>query len=239
MKHKLLIAVTALSLAIPSSLAFAEEGQSREGLMRLPARVVEQVKDKIQLQTGFRASSTDRKVEVKAALETRKASSTDRRGEFEARKASSTEKRIEVQENIAKRLSAHAAKMFTATVERLEKLIARLESRITKVKAEGGVAAISEGFIAEAKSHLSLAKAEIATFSSIDLSEDKLRENVSTLRAAGAEVKEHLKAAHQALVKAIRALKPGRSTNNGNATSTATSTPSTGSGQAATTTSNN
>ncbi len=145
-------------------------------------------------------------VEVRANLDTR----AENR---EARQASSTERRIELQQSVVKRLAAHAGKILNATIERLEKIMTRVESRIAKVKAEGGVTTESEKFVAEAKVHLSEAKAELALFSSVTLSADKLSENILALRAASGKVKTHLKAAHASLVKATVALKPGRSVN--------------------------
>lgn len=134
------------------------------------------------------------------------------RAEIEARQASTTERRVEMQRNLVKRKAEHTARVFTATVERLEKIIVRLESRIAKVKALGGVTTESESFVAEAKNHLSLAKLSLAAFSSIDLSGDKARDNFERVRAVATEVKGHIREAHTSLMKAIRSLKPGQKT---------------------------
>jgi len=158
------------------------------------------------------ATSTPVKVraEAKAEMEARKASSTERmaerKAEVQVRQASSTAKRVEMQRGIAKRKAEHTARVLTATVERLEKIITRLESRIAKVKANGGVTTESEGFVAEARTHLSLAKTSIALFASVDLSGDKASENFERVRNIAAEVKEHLREAHRSLVQAVVSL---------------------------------
>ena len=161
------------------------------------------------------ASSTDRRLELKANVEERK---TEMRVNAEVRKASSTERRVEMQRGLAKRKADHTARVLAATVERLEKIIARIESRIEKIKANGGATAESEGFIALAKADLSEAKAGIALFVSVDLSSDKASENFERVRALAQEIKEHIRSAHQNLMKALRAL--GKTRAEVNATST-------------------
>lgn len=129
------------------------------------------------------------------------------KAEAQIRMASSTEKRVEIQQDIAKRKAEHSAKVMAATIERLENIIARIESRIEKVKAAGGNTAESERFVAEAKANLSEAKVSLEAFASVDLSADKARENFSRVRAVAAEVKIHLRAAHTSMMNAVRVLK--------------------------------
>lgn len=140
------------------------------------------------------------------------------------RLATSTARRIELRRDIAQRRAEHTGKKLLATIERLEKLTARIESRIAKVEANGGTASTSKRFVAEAKEHLLEAREGLEAFSSIELSGDKVAENFERIRAAAAFVKEELREAHESLVAAIRALKPGRTTNN--ATSTRATTTS-------------
>ena len=151
------------------------------------------------------ATGTPIRANVRANVEAKKASTTER-------KASSTERRVEMQKNLAQRKAEHTARVLIATIERLEKIIVRLESRIAKVKALGGVTTETESFVAEAKNHLSLAKLSITTFSSIELSGNKARDNFERVRAVAAEVKGHIREAHTSLMKAIRSLKPGQRT---------------------------
>ncbi|MDO8589859.1 MAG: hypothetical protein Q7R69_01130 [bacterium] len=146
---------------------------------------------------------------VRTQTETRKV-------EAQTRKASSTDARAEMQRGLAKRKAANTSRVLTATVERLERIIVRLESRIEKVKADGGVTATSTAYVVEARNHLSLTKASIALFASVDLSGDKAKENFERVRDIASEAKGHIREAHRSLTKAIRALGGERS---------ATSTP--------------
>jgi chromosome segregation ATPase len=161
---------------------------------------------------------TQIRAEVKARIDARLASSTLRR-------ASSTARRVELQQSIAKRQADHAGKKLLATIERLEKLADRIESRIEKVEALGGNASTSERFLAEARAHLSEARVALEAFSSVDLSGTRLAENFERVRAAALEVKEHLRLAHRNLVNAILSLKPGRTTNNAASDRATTTTP--------------
>lgn len=201
MKHYTIATLAALSLLIPTSLALAQEGEKR-GFLDAPVKALRGVKDRIEVKGQF-----------EARVDARKGSST----------ASSTARKVELQENIVKRMKEKAEKVMQAAIERLERLATRLESRIAKVKAEGAVVTDSERFLAEARTHISAAKAELVVFSSVTLSADRLSDNVEALRTEAGKVKEHLKLAHSSLVKAIRALKPGRSID-AKATSTATTT---------------
>jgi len=218
-KHKLIASLaifSILSVALPAS---AQEVKVRANASTTPLKARMETKAKIE----------DRRAEIKTNMEERRASSTEKRAEmkteFEARKASSTAKRIEMQQGLAKRKAEHTAKVLMATIERLLKLVGRVESRIEKMKAEGKDVVESERFIAEAKAHLSEAKASLSLFTSIDLSGEKARDNLSKVKEAATTVKTHIRAAHQSLMKAIRSLKNGRSDDDRPATTTnATST---------------
>jgi len=149
----------------------------------------------------------------------------DVRTDIKERKATSTERRVEMQIGLAKKKAEHAARVLTATVERLERIITRLESRIAKVKAAGGATTEAEAFVAEAQTHLSLAKSSIALFASLDLTGQKARDNFEKVRAVAAEAKGHIREAHKSLKEAIRSLKGVRRDGvRGEATTTATST---------------
>lgn len=150
-------------------------------------------------------------LEIKAEIEARRASTTRRimevRANMEARKASSTERRIEIGQDLAKRKSENVARVLKQVITHLEKIISRIESRIAKIKAEGGVTAESEAFIAAAKVNLEDAKTTIDGFVNLDLTSDKAKDNFEKVRLAAAEAKEHIRAAHQNLMKAVRLLK--------------------------------
>src|SRR3989338_7890237 len=70
---------------------------------------------------------------------------------IEQRRASTTERRVERRQALAKRRVENVTRAMLATIDRLEKIIVRIESRIEKVKGEGGNTTEVESFVALAK----------------------------------------------------------------------------------------
>ena len=153
----------------------------------------------IQVQAQMRAEIEARRVQADERRETL-------RVEAESRRASSTARRIEFQQDIAKRQVENTARVILATIGRLENIIVRLESRIAKIKARGGLTSESEGFVAAARANLSDARLAVDAFVSIDLSSERALENFQRIRAAAAEAREHIRAAHRNLMMAVRSL---------------------------------
>jgi TolA-binding protein len=147
---------------------------------------------------------------LKLELETRRAEHDAqreaRRVEAEAKRAEKQAERIEFQRDIALRKAEHAAKVILATIGRLENIILRIESRIAKVQARGGVTTESERYVALAKGNLRDALALVEVFASLDLSSDRAQDNFEKVRATAAEIREHIRAAHRHLMLAVRAL---------------------------------
>ena len=107
---------------------------------------------------------------------------------------------------MAEKKSANTARVMKATVERLGKIISRLESKIEKVKSRGGNTSESERLVVEAKAHLSEATTSINTFANIQLSGETIKENFERIRTLATEAREHLRATHESLLMAVRAL---------------------------------
>ena len=126
---------------------------------------------------------------------------------IELRRASTTERRIERRQALEKRRVENVTRMMLATIARLEKIIARIESKIEKIKGEGGSTSEAENFVVLAKGNLADAKVAVDTFSKLDLSGNTALENSDTIRAAAAEAREDIKDARENLVKAIKSLK--------------------------------
>jgi len=210
---KTIYSLTLLSLLALSTPASAQEINAR---VKTRANSYAEVRMELKARMDARMASTTLRTEDRMASSSERRE--DKKTEMEARKASSTARRVEMQQGIAQRQMERATKVFTATIEHLENILARLESRIAKVKAEGGVTTESESFVVETKVHLTAAKTSLVAFSSIQITSDKASENFEAVRTAGGEVKAHLKEAHQSLVKALKALKGVR--NNESATST-------------------
>lgn len=128
------------------------------------------------------------------------------RVEAEAKRAEMQARRTEFQREIAMRKAENTARVISATIERLEKIITRIESRIDKVRARGGVTLEAEGYVAAARNNLSDARVSVNAFASIDLSGETAQDNFERVRAIAAEAREHIRAAHQNLMLAVRTL---------------------------------
>ncbi|GEM_PF-2857711 len=148
--------------------------------------------------------------QIRAEVEARRVQADERREatrvEAEAKRAQTQTKRVEFQQAVAKRQVENTARVISATIGRLENIIDRLESRIAKIKARGGVTSESEGFVAAARANLSDARLAVDAFVSIDLTSEKALENFQRIRAAAAETREHIRAAHRNLMMAVRSL---------------------------------
>lgn len=134
---------------------------------------------------------------------------------------------------IAKVRSIVAAKVYNATIVRLEKLVERIQSRTDKVKAEGGITTTAQGFVDAAKINISDAKAHIVLMQSADISTSTAsttaRANFENVKDEAKIAKKLLQDAKQNLQKAVNALaRLNKEIKSNNATSTpATTTPAT------------
>jgi len=131
-----------------------------------------------------------------------------------------------MQKNLVKRRVEHVTRVILATIGRLENIVTRIESRIEKIQVRGGDTTEAESFVEKAKGNLVDARIAVDAFANLDLSGSTAKENFKTVRAAVAEAKEHIRAAHRNLMMAVRNLK-GPNTGasvEATATSTATST---------------
>ena len=104
---------------------------------------------------------------------------------------------------------------FGNAISRLENILVRLEARIEKFRVRGADVTESAMFAAGARVRLGEAKADLNAF--VNASTTAL----TTLRTFHGEVRAHLKAIHESLMKSVRALKMGVDVR---ATSTATTT---------------
>lgn len=152
------------------------------------------------------------------------------------RKASSTEEKVErIKEKVENRFKKMTAR-FQATIEREESMMARIVSRIEKIKTAGGKTEVSEKFISDAKVHLEKAKASLASMltntqatatSEINASTTETRKLAKnaliSLQKVVKEAEGHIREAHALLVKAVTNLK-GMSSENKKMERNATST---------------
>lgn len=161
------------------------------------------------LRTGV-GTRTDIKLDISANIEARRAEADARRealrAEAEARRAEARARMTEFRRDTAERRVQNTARVITGIIEHLNKIILRIESRIAKIKARGGDTTESESFVAMAKQNLADAKVAVDAFVAIDLSTGEAEANFERIRALAAEAREHIRAAHQNLMKAVRSL---------------------------------
>lgn len=188
MKKQYLIAFLTLAIAFPiSAVVLAETGTSSASSSRA-----------FQLEAR-RAEMEARRAEMDAEREARRA-------EFEAKRAEMEAKRVAFQQRNAERKVEQVTRVMLATIERLQKIGDRIQSRIDKIDEKGGDTADSEQFLAAARVNLDDAKVAVEAFGDIDLSGDDAQENYEKIRAAAAGARELIREAHTNLMMAVRSL---------------------------------
>lgn len=107
--------------------------------------------------------------------------------------------------DIAKQRSSVAERVFLANIERLEKLVERVESRLAKLdEAEASQIAEAEGFVALAKAKIVEAQEHIGSLDDIEISNSETFEFVKeTIKAT----REALVEAKQNLMQAVRVMR--------------------------------
>jgi uncharacterized protein (DUF3084 family) len=157
---------------------------------------------------------------IREAIETKKSQIKDTQEKLRevAQKATTTRKELKdlraddrgFKHEIAKMRATVATKVYNATIARLEKLADRIQGRIDKVKANGGVTTEAEGFLATAKTNISDAKAHIVTMQSADISTSTAsttaRANFESVKTEAKVARQLLTQAKQNLQKAVNAL---------------------------------
>lgn len=101
-------------------------------------------------------------------------------------------------------------KRFNAAVERFEKIIIRIDSRIEKIQAEGKVTTEAEKFEADAKVSIESAKVSIAKIPDVlveALAQEKLGGSFEDLRTLAASIRADLLSAQKSLLNAVASLK--------------------------------
>lgn len=163
----------------------------------------ERKEDLIDLRNKISSSTEEAKARVEAAREKIASSTTAQKIEDALRKLS---KNIG---NVVDRLEA--------TIEREEAIMAKIVSRIEKIKAIGGQTADAEKLVTVAKNDLSEAKTalqnlKVATTGVIteptaSSTKDIFPGGKNTIKKASSEVEKYLREAHQALQKSVGSLK--------------------------------
>lgn len=206
--------------------------------------VKQKAQDEIEKIREENASSSEKKMEIKDLRE-KVASSTK---EIRDRMASSTEKIKEKVEEaqkkmqekktvqLEKRIENRFDKMtdrYMATIEREESIMAKVSSRINKIKTGGGNTDTADKLVLEAQTHLTEARTaytslatiasstEAVTLGSQDLASTTgavAKGILTSMRKAGMEIEKHLQEAHKALEKAVGSLKGSSGLHNATST---------------------
>ena len=158
------------------------------------------------IQEKMREKASSSRAETKDLREEKREIASSTRAE--TRKARLTRVRNTI-ENHAKNIIAK----FEAAIERITKLTNRIESRITKLDAEGVDTSKAKVLVAEAKVKTETAKQSLRTLgaditNALDEAENR-KDLSSKIRTAIETVQNNIKSAHQNLVEAITSLKAG------------------------------
>lgn len=115
---------------------------------------------------------------------------------------------------------------YEAAVNRLEKLAERIDSRISKMEADKIDVKKAKELMVTAKSKIATAKTSIAsittTIGTNATTTALMKEEFKAIKIQVEKAKEDIKAAHQALIKVVENLKPGKNKIEKEATSTKT-----------------
>jgi chromosome segregation ATPase len=138
----------------------------------------------------------------------------DMREDMREERASTTRERVG--ENVQRKAENIFTKMntkFEATIEREESIMAKLSTRIDKIKTAGGNTTEAEKLIADAKTHFDAARTSLATLKTdteavtAQTATDLKKEELKKLKADADDVQKHLREGHSALEKSLGSLK--------------------------------
>lgn len=200
----------AAALIMGAPVVYAEKGPSDD---REPVKSEQNAFDKVR--SLIRTKVEEKKIEIENEREDIQKEAVERKVKvLEARKEIKSEvKNIGIQKSAEKTTA-----MLNAMVERFEKLIERISSRIEKVNAAGGDTKVSLEKLNLAKADLAKARVQIADLSKIDLSgsttasttaSTTLKVNFNAYKDAVKAVKNTSKLVHKDLEESVRALKMG------------------------------
>ena len=173
--------------------------------------------------------------DIREMKEARASTTKAIRGEAKDRMASSTEGRLlKVKEQMKERYKKMIERI-QATIIRQETILSKINSRIQKIKTNGGNTTEAEKYTAEAKVKIDLAKISLETLKSTingginnvsSTTESIKKETFEKMKNNTKEIEKYLRDAHQLLQKSIGSLKGMSQIKNPNATSTSATTTS-------------
>jgi hypothetical protein len=141
------------------------------------------------------------------------------------------ENRDDLRSDIVKIRVSNTARVITATITRLEKITERIQSRLTKVQANGGTTTQAQVLVDAAKVNIADAKVQVGIIASLQVgsttSSTTAATNFEGIKAAAKVARESLESARQNLMKSVRyiqGLHLGDDKDREHATTTATTT---------------
>jgi hypothetical protein len=163
------------------------------------------------VRVDVRKELEQKKAEIKTLRDAQKKEIEQKRAEIKDQREENKGERKEVRAEFSSRVLSNKirseVKVFTATANRLDKIVARIEARIVQIKAAGGVTTDIETNLNVGKTKLAEARTHISEFSLIDLSSatssTTARTLLGTIKEHASKAKEALKASHSALIKAV------------------------------------
>lgn len=131
----------------------------------------------VETNIDARATSTIR-TQIRDAIQSKRDNLKRAKEDFKNLRASTTAAikedihrvRVDFRVGEAKAREESTVKVLTATANRLDKIVARIESRLSKLEIAGGVTTNARADVSTAKANLVDARAHIATLNLIDLS---------------------------------------------------------------------
>jgi DNA repair exonuclease SbcCD ATPase subunit len=207
---KLSVIFAVVLLAGSASSAFA---------LSASPEAIQQIKDKLREDIKNTRDSASSTIKDKIG---------EARGEIQQVRAGIIQNRIE---NKFSKMTAR----FQATIDRLNGIMAKIQSRIDKVKSAGGKTSDAEKAIADAKTNIDKAQALMATLNSTadtagtadaSTTPKVLKEAMTGLNKASNDIQKLLKQAYTSLMKSIGSLKGLKSSDNNGPDVNASSTSS-------------
>jgi hypothetical protein len=178
-----------------------------------PALALEvNLREKMQVRATSDATTTVRD-HIKEAVENKKEAVKEIKERAKETKVEIKEDlhrvRVEFKSGEARARQEMAVKVINATIGRLENIISRVESRLTKFETSGVVTTEARADVNLAKTDLVSVRAHVATLSSLDLSGSTTTENANfkTAQTEAKAAREGLTSARQNLEKALKVIR--------------------------------
>jgi hypothetical protein len=207
-----------------TTLAFAILGASVASAQEVTVSAVDANGNEVEVKAQVRPMDASAKREaLKAEIELKKGELKDRkatssRAEMKAKatstradmKAQASSTRAEIKEKAADRVAttiSKATEQLNEAILRLEEHAAKIDSRLDKFEAEGGVTTAPRAELASAELKITAAKTAVSAIASVEVSSTSPKTTIDSVKKAARDAQKSIQEAKQALMKAIPAMK--------------------------------